>query len=388
MIFQALGSNYSFIDTWRILLARGRARDSQRLSDLLADRYGGKAVLYAKGRYALSAAVWLTTHDQRNAVAVNALTCSVVVDAIHEAGATPRYADVTATRCHFDTKSLQRTLTAHRDIGAVIVQNTFGEMIDIRPIEKIARAHKLVLIEDLAHCLGQTYPDGREAGTVGDLVMLSFGRDKVIDVVNGGALIVRNEHLLERLELPTRPTRRLEQLRDRIYPGITAQARATYRLGLGKLILALGFRLRILVRSAEGGIHRDQCLPHWQARLACREFARLEKNLDHRRSRMAIYHEELGKQLLSPHGTLRAAVHAASPRRYWQQLRAHHAELYDTWYDTPIGPARKYRQLEYPTSECPRAVQRAKHMINLPTHRAISDDKAKQLAHIIQKGTT
>ena len=65
----------------------------------------------------------------------------------------------------------------------------------MKPIVDYCRRRGLYLIEDLAHCPGNHYADGPAFGSVGDLVVLSFSRDKQVDAVAGGALIVRNKDL-------------------------------------------------------------------------------------------------------------------------------------------------------------------------------------------------
>ena len=51
----------------------------------------------------------------------------------------------------------------------------------MKTLEKCCRAickeKDIVLIEDLAHCVGAKYLNGKEAGNVGDLVVLSFSQD-------------------------------------------------------------------------------------------------------------------------------------------------------------------------------------------------------------------
>lgn len=74
MIFQSVGTNYSFADAVKQLFVLGSKRSSEQLKKQLESDFGGTAVLYSKGRNALSEAVKLVAEGKM--VAVNAMTCS------------------------------------------------------------------------------------------------------------------------------------------------------------------------------------------------------------------------------------------------------------------------------------------------------------------------
>lgn len=385
MKFQALGSNYSFSWSIRQLFAIGSNKDSEQLKRALEKRYGGHAYLYAKGRDALSEAVRICMEDGSSQVVVNGLTCSVVVEAIEDLQATPLYLDVEPTTAHFNATEFAVAIKNNPDICAVIVQNTYGRVCDIEQIESIARARNIVLIEDLAHGVGQTYPDGREVGTVGDLVMLSFGRDKLIDVVNGGALVVRSTHLVSSVQPPVMNRSTLSQLRDRIYPIFMLKVRKLYDITIGKALLALVYKSRLAVRSADGGIDRSAKLPHWQAKLALARIKQLDQLNEHRRARMNEYERYLGDSLISKGGTIRGAVQVNNRQNTLGLLRDAGYELSDTWYDSPIGPSRKYEKIAYPETSCPNSVELSKSIINLPTHSEIDSEDTVRISEIVRR---
>ncbi len=385
MKFQALGSNYDFDWAWNQLFTLGSKTDSKQLTKLLEQRYGGHAYLYSKGRNALSQAVQLGNEDGVSKIAINGMTCSVVVEAITATGAEPIYLDVHQDTAHFTAIEFEEALKKHSNISAVVVQNTYGHTIDIAPIEAAAHRHNVLVIEDLAHCVGQSYPDGRETGTVGDIVMLSFGRDKVLDVVNGGALIVRSPQLNRSMQPPSASPSILNQLRDRIYPILTWKVRRFYEIGLGKALLVAMYKTGMAVRSAEGGIDRAERLPHWQAKLALRRLAMLDTLNEHREKNMHAYQQYLGDELLSTNSTIRGAIAVRERQAALHELHEAGYELSDTWYDTPIGPARKYADIEYPEQDCTQSVWLANHVINLPTHAEITAEDTAAIAAIVRK---
>lgn len=384
--FQALGSNYTFSWAMRQLVTIGTETASKSLISTLEQRYGGHAYLYSQGRNALSQAVRLSRDSNASYVAINSLTCSVVVDAITAADAHPLYIDIDSSKtAHFSAEALEIALLKRNNVAAIVVQNTYGHMVDIASIEALAKKYDCILIEDLAHSIGQKYADGREAGTVGDLVMLSFGRDKLLDVVNGGALIIRSPQLHMAMQPPQETPSLLTQFRDRIYPLLSWKVRATYNIGLGKFILVGMYKLGLAIRSSDGGIARNERLPHWQAALVNLRLEQLDALNAHRREIMAMYEQAFGNKLLSTGGTIRAAFAINRPADALAELREAGFELSDTWYDTPIGPERKYKLLEYPTTECVNAVELSPHIVNLPTHDCIQPEDAKRIIAIVEK---
>ena len=381
MKFQSLGSNYSFGDAWRMLVSRGSESDSHALITWLEKRYGGIAILYDKGRDALSASL---SSSGIKRVAINGVTCSVVVEAALTAKSEIIYLDVEHDG-NFSAETLQAALASDTPPQAIVIQNTYGYPSDISSIEQLARAHNLVLIEDLAHSLGQTYADGREVGTIGDIVMLSFGRDKVVDVVNGGALIIREPSLLKGLPRPTKFRAAKVQFRDRIYPLLTCLGRALYGVVIGKAIIAGMYRFHLAEHSADGGIHTEFTMPHWQAKLLLRQLTMLDKNVAHRKEIAQIYANTLPTLVIAKTSLIRTPLWVTDRAKVIAALAQNGFQLADTWYDVPIGPKRKFETFDYSLSEHPGAVDLAHHVINLPTHRGISPSTARKIAEIVKE---
>ena len=381
MIFQSLGSNYSFGDAIKLLFARGSEHDKETLVHWLEKHYGGSAILYDKGRNALSAAL---TGIKASHVAINATTCSVVVEAVTAAHGDIIYLDIEKDG-HFSASTLNETLKKSPYLKAVVIQNTYGQPCDIAAIEDIAHEHNLILIEDLAHSLGQTYADGREVGTVGDIIMLSFGRDKIVDVVNGGALVVREPSLLKNIARPSQVRSKKAQTRDRIYPLLTWLARKSYGVIIGKLIIAGMYKFHLAEHSADGGIDTNHTLPSWQAKRLLSKLQMLDVNITHRRKINAIYAELLPNAIIAEQAFIRTPLYVNDRKKALQTLKSRGIYLADTWYDTPIGPKRKFIKMAYPLDVYPNAVQLSEHIINLPTHQAITPERARKLAVLLRE---
>lgn len=383
MRFQSVGSQYSFKDAWAHLFARGNKATVTALSTELEHQFGGKAYLYANGRSALAAALKpiVTPSDE---VAINGFTCYVVQEAVRTAGASPLFLDVDLSTLHFSDVQLSEVIAAHPNLRAIVIQNTFGIPCDIVRIEAFARAHQIVLIEDLAHSVGLTYSDGRKAGTVGDLVMLSFGRDKLLDCVSGGALIIRDSQYLDKIQAPVHAPSRSSQRRDRWYPTLMWWARALYPIGIGKVLMKCYQVTKMVVRTADGSIDPLCTLPAWQASRVLAKLSLLDSDIARRRQLIETYSSSLASSFHHSSAPVRFPYLAKDRTRVWNALRKQKFYLDDTWYDTPIGPARLYDKVGFPESSCPNAVEVARRIINLPTHRDISIADATHIAHIVQ----
>lgn len=403
MIFLGQASNYRGRRIWRHLFAHGSAADSRRLRQALARRYGATtladAQLYHTGRSALAAAIQSLV-PAGSPVIVPGLTCIAVIRAIKAAGCTPVYVDIDPTTLQYDLGALARTLkqlsasgkTPKLDkfdkvcyTGIIMAQNTLGRSLAMGKIQPLADAARFAIVEDLAHCAGRFYPDGREIGTVGAAAVLSFGKGKSIDTIEGGAAILRRTafpvaqpHVtsksatpqsfaahstpaepLQPLVRPTTQPRRSDQLRDRWYPVFGWLARGLYHLGLGRFFLGALHRLHWLARSADAVLDPDQALPDWQAKLALAQLSAL------------------------PATPLREHYFVQDRPAVLQSLARAGYQLTEIWYDTPVSPARYAAEAAFPTKACPQTAWVAAHIVNLPTW--YPEDKLVSARAIIQQ---
>ena len=389
MIFLGQASNYRGRRIWRHLFAHGSAADSRRLRQTLARRYGATTLadvqLYHTGRSALAAAIQSLV-PAGSPVIVPGLTCIAVIRAIKAAGCTPVYVDIDPATLQYDLGALARTLkqlSASRTTptkplqldksdkvcytGIVMAQNTLGRSLAMGKIQPLADAAHFAIVEDLAHSAGRFYPDGREIGTVGAAAVLSFGKGKSIDTIEGGAAILRRTAFpvvqshttpkssvtkyptstpaepLQPLMRPTIQPRRSDQLRDRWYPVFGWLARGFYHLGLGRFFLGALHRLHWLARSADAVLDPDQALPDWQAKLALAQLSAL------------------------PATPLREHYFVQDRPAVLQSLARAGYQLTEIWYDTPVSPARYAAEAAFPTKACPQTAWVAAHIVNLPT---------------------
>lgn len=324
----------------------GFPHHSADLRAYLAGRYDADLStisLTSNGRSALCLAL-KSLIPPNSEVVLNSFTCHAVLVAIREAHCTPVFADIDERTLHYSPQTLGSLLKSHKNIKAFIIQNSLGYTVDIRPFESIAKKHNLSLIEDMAHCTGRLYPDGRECGSVGDAVCFSFGKGKSIDTITGGALLFHSTPVFPQPS-PRRRPRFSANFRARLYPFFGILLRASFRLRLNKFVAGVLLKLHLIERSADSPLDLSRRLAHWQSRLALEQFEKLKKSTSPLREFYLVNDRE----------------------EVLENFRKSGYIFDEFWYEVPISPARYYAHSGFDESACPVATSVSRRIINLPT---------------------
>ncbi|MDZ4296513.1 MAG: DegT/DnrJ/EryC1/StrS family aminotransferase [Patescibacteria group bacterium] len=420
----SLAPNAERADVWRaffLLLRpwrwrRGRARRERvRMLEEEFRRHFGTAHVWSfnSGRSALYVLLKALGVGEGSEVIVQAFTCNAVPNPILWLGATPVYADIEERTFNLDPAAAERKITERTK--ALIIQHTFGIPADVERIVGIARQRNLVVIEDCAHSLGAK-ANGQKLGTFGDAAFFSFGRDKVISSVYGGMLAVKDGALAQKIaaayEHVALPPRRwvFQQL---VHPVIFALALPFYRLGIGKLMIAVARRLHLLSvavsraeRQGEKPAVFPARLPEALAALALAQFRRLEKFNEYRRGIAHYYETELMQlnerinntpqhaqqetyrlPLVHEGATpvwLRYPVCCANAAELLTAARKKGIYLGD-WYREVVAPqGTDLATMGYHKGACPVAERMAERVINLPTYPRLSFRQAEKVVRLLR----
>ena len=84
-----------------------------------------------------------------------------------------------------------------RVVKAIIPMHTFGHVCNMVELKKLAKKFKLLIVEDAAEALGSYY-NGKHAGTLGNVGVLSFNGNKIITTGMGGAILTNSKKIYER----------------------------------------------------------------------------------------------------------------------------------------------------------------------------------------------
>lgn len=159
---------------------------SELLSKELAQLIGVKFALPTSSGTAsleLACAYLLKKDDE---VILPSFTFSSCANAVLLAGGKPIFADIDIQTYNIDPLELEKLIT--KKTKAIMVVHYAGMAADMEAINKIAEAHKLMIIEDATHALGAKY-QGRYLGTIGAIGCYSFRGTKNAISGEGGAFI-------------------------------------------------------------------------------------------------------------------------------------------------------------------------------------------------------
>ena len=385
MIFSSLSFDYNWLSAKQMLVAKGSNQDRQILIKTLNKLYEGQqTLLFSQGRAALAIAVGLTRSQY---VGVNSFNPYVVEQAIKKAKAIPVFLDINRAVNNYQF-GLEELKEAHRQqpkMKAIIVGNCFGLKIKIKPIERYCQQNNIIIIENLAHGFNTSYTDGRQVGTVGQLVMVSFGRRKQIDVVNGGALTIRDPKLVPK-ELPLGNPTFACRWSNRLYPASIVFTRALighdrtvgriiYRFsrwsGLIQPVYGNPIKINHQLGADRAALINNQMVESLQTRQTKAEQTIKAYNIN---------------DSISPQPALVLPVMAQSnwhKRIILKKLKKEGVCLDKNWYDSQIYPKRFANVSTYLSGSCPRSEKANRRIMNLPINGVINQHKAKKVGAII-----
>lgn len=104
-------------------------------------------------------------------------------------GAKVVLADVDPNTVNMDPRDVEKKITKKTKV--IIPVHIGGYPVDMAPIMRLARKHKITVIEDAAHAFGAEY-HGKMAGTIGDFGSFSFHEVKNINSLGEGGILVTN----------------------------------------------------------------------------------------------------------------------------------------------------------------------------------------------------
>ncbi|HOI53794.1 MAG TPA: DegT/DnrJ/EryC1/StrS family aminotransferase [Phycisphaerae bacterium] len=110
--------------------------------------------------------------------------------AILYSGGIPVFADIEPDTCNIDADCVEKLIT--KKTRAIVVVHYGGHACRMDKIMRLARKHKLLVIEDCAHAAGGEFK-GKKLGTFGDFACFSFHAVKNLATGEGGMLVCRRK---------------------------------------------------------------------------------------------------------------------------------------------------------------------------------------------------
>lgn len=127
-------------------------------------------------------------------VIVPGLTWVATAQAALDIGANVVFCDIEEETMCLDPKAFEKAISVKTK--AVIPVHLYGCMANMDEIMRIARKHKLKVVEDVAHQHGSKWR-GKGAGSIGDVGSYSFQQSKVLTSGEGGAVTCNDPKVYE-----------------------------------------------------------------------------------------------------------------------------------------------------------------------------------------------
>jgi perosamine synthetase len=152
-------------------------------------------ITVSNGSMALEAAVVALGLGEGDEVIVTAFTIISCVSAIVKSGALPVLVDCDPHTWNMDVDAIEEKITPRT--RAIMAVHIYGLPVDMEPVLYLADKYNLLIIEDAAEAIGQSYR-GRACGSFGDISVFSFYPNKLVTTGEGGMIVTDSKEIAGR----------------------------------------------------------------------------------------------------------------------------------------------------------------------------------------------
>lgn len=168
---------------------------AKTLEEEVAQKFGVRyALALSSGTAALITAMAAAGLGPGDEVIVPGYTFIASMSSIIFCNAVPILAEVDESLT-LDPRDVEARITPHT--RAILAVHMIGNPCDLEALGRIAKKHKLLLIEDTAQAFGGTYR-GKSLGTIGQIGTYSFNIFKTINAGDGGMVVTDDEELYQK----------------------------------------------------------------------------------------------------------------------------------------------------------------------------------------------
>ena len=156
------------------------------------------AVAVSSGTSALYMAYMAAGIKEGDEVITTPLTFAATANMLFFCGAKPIFVDIQKDTLNIDYLEIEKRIT--EKTKAIAIVDFAGHPCDFDEILKIAKEHKLLVIEDACHALGAKYK-GKKIGSFADMTVLSFHPVKHITTGEGGMILTDSKDFYDKLKV-------------------------------------------------------------------------------------------------------------------------------------------------------------------------------------------
>ncbi len=381
--------------------------DSTCAIEDLEKRFGKDIFLFNRGRDSLSFFLSLLGLEKDDEIVTQAFTCVAVVAPILWNDCKPIYVDIDFNSFNMNINLLKGKITDKTK--AVIVQHTFGNMVDVRKVREIinginnqrTQERKIYIIEDCAHIFSPELLR-EQIGKYSDSYFFSFSQDKAISCTQGALIKIVDSEILnaakEKYKNVQKPSKK-ESLYNAKYIKLWSVIKKYYYTKLIPFTnITLGRALIVLFRSL--GLTKKQAsvnstdsnqikkMGNIQACLLLNQLDKVEEINEHREKIVDIYNQNLKKEFIfnSKNKILLRYPILISNRKEIKKKLLEEEIITGNWYSSPVYPLNEDEQLKkinYKGNPCPVAFKAGKNILNLPANIEVSEREIIKIIEII-----
>jgi dTDP-4-amino-4,6-dideoxygalactose transaminase len=296
-------------------------------------------------------------------------TFAATANVVEHQNAKPIFVDIDPFTYNLDPKKIEEKIT--KNTKAIIPVHYAGHPCEMNEIQKIAKEHDLIIIEDAAHALGAIYRN-KKIGNIGDFTCFSFYANKNMTTAEGGAITTHDDKLAEKIRIMS-----LHGISKDAWKRYSSQGSWYYEIEYP------GYKYNMTDLQSSLGIHQ------------LRKFDAMQKR---RTEIVKLYNDELGivNEIILPHVKpyvthswhlypilLNPELLKISRNDFIQALKSEQIGTSVHFIPIHLHPYYKnkyhYKSGDYPVTEAVYANE-----ISLPIYPAMSDDDAHDVIDAIK----
>lgn len=311
-------------------------------------------ILLSDGTLAIHLA--LKAFNLKGEVITTPFTFAASTNAILWEGLNPIFADIDPDTYNINPDDVEKKITDKT--SAILAVHVFGNPCNVEKLQKIADNYKLKLIYDAAHTFGVEYKK-QSVLNYGDISVLSFHATKVFHTIEGGAAVVKDEKIFEKIKLLRNHGIKSEE--EVILPGTNAK--------MNEFQAAMGL---CNLKNIDEKIQRRKSIYDYYKRNLTHTRIKFQKIMasKYNYSYMPIL---LRSQLERDTVFLELIKNDIKPRKYFYPLTVN----YNYFKDRDENLVEKYHLT--------RAIEISNRILCLPLYPDLERDKIEKITDIIRK---
>lgn len=345
-----------------------------KFEELVRDYTGTKHALAVNSCTAgLHLALIASGVEAGDEVITTPMTFAASANVVEHIKAKPVFVDVEKLSMNIDPDLIKKKIT--KKTKAIIPVHMAGRVCRMDEINKIAKKHKLVVIEDSAHAFGAEYK-GKMAGNLGDISAFSFYVTKNLITGEGGMVTTNNDKYAEFVQLNA-----LHGLSRGAWKRYSDEGFKHY------LVQYPGYKYNMMDLQAAIGIH---------------QFERFEENQKIRKKLWNIYNEAFADLPIEipadPEPNTKHAYHLYTILPKLEELKAGREEIQAALHAENIGIGIHFiavhlhpfykNKYKYKMGDFPNAEYVSERTISIPFSAALTKSDVKDVIRAVRKVIT